>query len=154
HQQTFKSRYTGIMIGTHKKNLKEDIIEILLKGSASSKKLRSLLQDLGYDLILQGIYKQLNTLHEAEVVLKNKQVYTINNEWVKNVSKIMSVQDIDLPEEGEKFTYKFNSLQNLDAHWKHVMSSFRKKFPHEAFFSYCPHQIWIYIPHRNESEVN
>lgn len=140
------------MIGTHKKNLKEDIIEILLKGSASSKKLRSLLQDLGYDLTLQGIYKQLNTLLEAEVILKNKQVYTINNEWVKNVSKIMSVQDIDLPEEGEKFTYKFNSLQNLDAHWKHVTEAFNKILGNEPMFLYSYHQFWIYTPTREESE--
>lgn len=142
------------MIGSSSKNLKEDIIELLLKGPASSKKLRSQLSKIGYSLTLQGIYKQLNTLLEAEVILKNKQTYTINNEWVKQVSNILNVQDIELPEEGEKFTYKFNSLQNLDAHWKHVMSSFRKKFPNEAFFSYCPHQIWIYVPSRNQSERN
>ena len=140
------------MIGTPIKTLKEEIIEILLLGPASTKRLRSQAAQQGHDVTLQGIYKQLNILLESGVILKNKQVYTINNEWVKSVSNTLSIQGIELPEEGEKFTYKFNSLQNLDAHWKHVMSSFRKKFPNEAFFSYCPHQIWIYVPTRNESE--
>ncbi len=142
------------MIGSPIKNLKEEIIEILLQKPASSKRIQMYLKQKDIKVTVQAVYKQLNTLLESEVILKNKKDYIINNEWIKNISKIIDVQDIELPEEGEKFTYKFNSLQNLDAHWKHVMSAFRKKFPKEAFFSYCPHQIWIYVPTRTESELN
>lgn len=139
------------MIGSTLKNLKEEIIEILLQKPASSKRIKTLLKERGINVTIQGIYKQLNTLLESEVVLKNKKEYIINNEWIKNVSRIIDVQEIELPEEGEKFTYKFNSLQNLDAHWKHIMSSFRKKFPKISIFSYCPHQIWNYVPTREKS---
>lgn len=141
------------MIGSQKKNLKEEILEILLQGPASSKKIRSILLEKNIEVSIQGIYKQLNTLLESNVILKNKQTYSVSNEWIKEASKIIDVQEIELPEEGEKFTYKFNSLQKLDEHWKHVMSSFRKKYKNEAFFSYCPHQIWIYVPNRSDSEI-
>jgi len=142
------------MIGTQQKNLKEEIIEILLQKPASSKKLKTLLKEKKHDVTIQAVYKQLNTLLEAGVILKNKQIYNINNEWIKNISKVINVQDIELPQIGEKFTYKFNSLQKLDAHWKHIMTSFHKNFPDEPFFSYCPHQIWIYVLTRGTSERN
>lgn len=139
------------MIGSTHKNLKEEIIEVLLQRTASSKRIKTILQERNINVTVQAIYKQLNALLESEVILKNKKDYIINNEWIKNVSKIIDVQEIELPEEGEKFTYKFNSLQNLDAHWKHVMSSFRKNFPKKSIFSYCPHQIWNYVPTREKS---
>ena len=142
------------MLGGKNQKPKDKIIEILSKGPRSGKGLKTALANGGHKVSIQIIYKQLNELIEDEIILKTKKLFFINNEWVKNVSKIIDIQDIELPEEGEKFTYKFNSLQNLDAHWKHVMSSFRKKFAHEAFFSYCPHQIWIYVPSRDISEQN
>jgi len=140
------------MIGSNIKNLKEEIIELLLDTPASSKKIQSLLRKNNIKVTVQGIYKQLNTLLESEVILKNKQQYIINNEWIKNISKIIDVQDIELPEEGEKFTYKFNSLQNLDAHWKHVTEALNKYLSNEPMFLYSYHQFWIYTPTREESE--
>lgn len=142
------------MIGSKSKNLKEEILEVLLKGPASSKMIRKKLLEIGIGVSIQGVYKKLNTLLESRVILKNKQTYEVSNEWIKEVSKMIHVQEIELPEDGEKFSYKFNSLQKLDEHWKHIMSSFRRNFKHEAFFSYCPHQIWIYVPERIVSELS
>lgn len=140
------------MIGSQLKTLKEEIIEILLEKPMSSKRIHVVLKNKNIDVTIQAIYKQLNTLLESEVILKNKKTYIINNEWIKNVSKIIDVQEIELPEEGEKFTYKFNSLQNLDAHWKHVTESFNKTLGNEPMFLYSYHQFWIYTPTREESE--
>jgi hypothetical protein len=123
-----------------------------LDNPASSKKIQSLLKKRGVNVTIQGIYKQLNTLLGSEVILKNKQQYTINNEWIKNISKILDIQEIDLPKEGEKFTYKFNSLRNLDAHWKHVTEAFNKKLENEPMFLYSYHQFWMYTPSHEESE--
>lgn len=140
------------MIGSTHKNLKEEIIEILLQRTTSSKRIKTILQERNINVTVQAIYKQLNTLLESEVILKNKKDYIINNEWIKNVSKIIDVQEIELPEEGEKFTYKFNSLQNLDAHWKHATEAFNKTLGNEPMFLYSYHQFWIYTPTREESE--
>lgn len=140
------------MIGSPIKNLKEEIIEILLQKSASSKRIKTILKEQGINVTVQAVYKQLNTLLESEVILKNKKDYIINNEWIKSVSKIIDVQEIELPEEGEKFTYKFNSLQNLDAHWKHMAEAFNKILGNEPMFLYSYHQFWIYTPTREESE--
>ncbi|MAQ77276.1 hypothetical protein CL684_02010 [Candidatus Campbellbacteria bacterium] len=140
------------MIGSSRKNLKEEIIELLLKKPASSKNIRTQLKHKDINVTVQAVYKQLNTLLESEVILKNKKEYLINNEWIKNISKIIDIQDIELPEEGEKFTYKFNSLQNLDAHWKHMTEAFNKILGNEPMFLYSYHQFWIYTPTREESE--
>ena len=140
------------MIGSPIKTLKEEIIELLLKQSCSSKRLLTWLKEKEINVTIQAVYKQLNILLESEVVLKNKQQYTVSNEWIQNVSKMINVQDVELPEEGEKFTYKFNSLQNLDAHWKHVTEAMNQRLASEPIFLYSYHQFWIYTPKREESE--
>lgn len=140
------------MIGGTHKNLKEEILEILLQKPASSKSIHSRLKEKNISITIQSIYTQLKTLLKSKVILKNKQIYSVSNEWIKKVSQIIDVQEIELPEEGEKFTYKFNSLQNLDEHWKHTTTAFNNTLKNEAMFLYSHHQFWIYTPTREKSE--
>lgn len=142
------------MIGSHIKTLKENILEWLLKENMNSKELLAQAQRNGHSVTLQAIYKQIKALMEEEVVIKNKQHYIVSNEWRQSMVRLLDVQSVPLPNTDEKFTYKFTSLTHLDSYWKHLVQAIMYMSPEMAIFSYCPHQIWPYVPKRMESEKN
>lgn len=142
------------MIGSKKKSLKEDIVELLVDNQMSSKRILTSLKSTGYDVTIQAVYKQLKILLNEEVVLKNKKEYFVSNEWKRSLITLLSDQDFIFPNEGEKFTYKFNSLVHLDAHWKHITDAIMNRNKNSSVLSYCPHQIWPYVPTRMLSEQN
>lgn len=140
------------MIGTQIKTLKEEIVEILLSTPASSKKIKTILSGNGYNVTLQAVYKQLNALLAAGVILKTKNFYMISSEWIKDTLKILTIRHIEYPKIKEKFIYKFDRLQNLDSYWKHIIFSARTNLKNTTQYSYCPHFFWHYVPSRESSE--
>jgi len=142
------------MIGSNIKTIKEEIVEILLKSSSSTKKIRSTLIEKKLNITPQGVYKQLNALLDEHVIIKNNKNYSISNEWIKHIQRLINIQEIELPDEGERFTYRFNSLQKLDAQWKHFISAVNKTSQNKNIYSYTSRQFWPYVPSRIKSEIN
>jgi hypothetical protein len=141
------------MFGTKEKNIREYIVEFLLLKPSTAKKLRVLLRDAGVNTSLQAIYKQLAILVDLEVLIKHSSQYYISNEWIEKISGIFKLQEIELPAPGEKFRYKFQSLQKQDIYWKHLMSAISLNNL-DPFFQYCDNQFWIYVPTRESSEAD
>ena len=66
--------------------------------------------------------------------------------WLGASNNLFSLQ------EGEELEYTFTSLSSLDAYWKDTLSTLRTRFPQEPVFFSEPHEFWIYLTPRGESQ--
>ena len=76
-------------------HLEDRIIQILNNQKTSSaKELGITLRTEGENYSFQGIYKAVNNLIDAEVVIKQGKYYSINEEWRNRVVKKMQPKSI------------------------------------------------------------
>lgn len=102
---------------------------------------------------IQAVYKALRKLLKDGVIVKAGSKISLNEEWIEKVGKLFAndTPAIQL-EEGEAVTYKFKGLSELDRHWKHVVKNFIKTL-HGPVFHSEPHEMWIHLADRYESQV-
>ena len=100
---------------------------------------------------LQSIHKTLKKLVKNHVVLKQKTLYILNQEWIANLYIKLGQNQLIQLDEGEKLSYHFTSFEHLERFWKHSL------FPligyNNQIFIYDPHWIWWYLPDNFESEA-
>ncbi len=141
------------MLLSSNKSIEDRIVEHLGHGPETPKKLWSQINTTEPTSI-QAVYKALKKLEKDEIVLKAKHKITLSEEWVEKVGRLL-IKDtpyIQL-EDGEVITYKFKGLSELDRHWKHVVKNFIKTLKGPVFHSE-PHEMWIHIADRYESQID
>ncbi len=135
-----------------KKTIYDHIIEALLQKSMSVKALLQELKSVGIDFTVQGIYKALRELIADDVVVKEKKTYSISNVWKNKLSeKIAQTYTFKLQPK-EKIIYQFTNIEHTDAFWKHIFQDIQSEVRDFPIFHYMPHQYWILIESRKESE--
>ena len=140
-----------MLLGT-KKTLYDHIIEALLGNPLTVSQIQDYLKGLSVHASVQGIYKTLRELLAEDIIVKHKTIYTISNVWRDRLLKIVS-QDFGFKlQSNEEISYKFNTIENTDAFWKHMFQDIRNEVKDFPVFHFTPHQYWLMIPSRKQSE--
>ncbi|MBI2409864.1 hypothetical protein HYV30_02360 [Candidatus Kaiserbacteria bacterium] len=132
--------------------LEDKVIESLAAGSMSINAIHS---RLGKDtkVSLRAVYKAIDKLRKAGVLLKAGKRVLIDQEWAKRVEeKFNAIVPAFLLQKGERAVYSFTSIENLDAFWKTIVLPLERSVPNGEIFFYNPHNFWAYMPARKESE--
>jgi hypothetical protein len=141
------------MLLANPKSLEDFIVEKLTLGDSEAKQLLASHNSAGQTVTLQAVYKALKKLCAEDVLLKHKNMYSLNNVWRNGILDLLQ-QGATFPrlQPGESIAYSFKSLAQLDAYWKHIQESDIGDVAITYFF--CPHQYWWFVPGRRESETH
>ncbi len=141
------------MIPLKNKGLEEMAVLFFLDKENTAKAFGAHLNTQNIKVTIQGVYKALNKLIEEGVLIKNKKKYVVSREWAESLIEKLGGTNKDLEmSEGEIATHQFTSLNQLDAYWKHRISTILLAFSNYPMFSYETHSIWVYLSDRKESE--
>jgi hypothetical protein len=133
------------------KSLEDRVVELLLREPLSIKKLYERLAPDTRHLSLRGVYKAVDQLIAAGVLLKVRKQVRVDGEWLDSLrGKLVT----PLPKlgVGEKVSYSFTSLGHLDAFWKTIVLGLEALEQDGQVFFYNPHDFWALMPERRESE--
>lgn len=143
------------MIPLQNKGLEEMAVLFFLAEENTAKAFKAHLDSIDSPVTIQGIYKALNKLTAEDVLVKNKKKFVVSREWVEGLIEKLGGTNADLEmSEGEITTHQFTSLNQLDAYWKHRISTLLAAFSNYPMFSYETHSIWVYLSDRKVSEEN
>ena len=134
------------------RSLDERITELLLKSPLQVKTLHGNLCYEDKTLSLRAVYKVVQQLIEAGVVIKAGKMVRIDEEWLRNIqTKLISSATLNFFP-GERMSYSFASISHLDSFWKTIVFQLEKLEKDGQVFFYNPHNFWAYLPERRESE--
>lgn len=140
-----------MLLGT-KKTLYDHITEALLGSPLDVSQIQDYLEKHHVSASVQGIYKTLRELISEDIVVKHKTTYSISSVWRDRLLKMVS-QDFGFKlQPNEEVSYKFNTIENTDAFWKHMFQDIRNEVNNFPVFHFTPHQYWLMIPSRKQSE--
>lgn len=141
------------MIPLQNNNIEEIAFLFFLRKEGTAFDLKTYLDDLGKKVTIQGVYKSLNKLIKQGILIKNKKKMVVSQEWLQNlINKLGGEGPTPKIKDGESTTHQFNSLKKLDMYWKHITKSVGLEFSDFPIFSYEPHEIWIHLKDREESQ--
>lgn len=141
------------MLFTPKERLEDKIIRSLLEREQTAKELFMQLSSPEESYTIQALYTALRNLMQEEVVLKNRALYSLNEEWRYKV--VMALEKEKLPHlaDGESVTYTLSSLAHYDLQWKNIILPLHRAYPRDPIFFYSYHYIWVHLgKSRRESE--
>ena len=142
-----------MILGT-RKTLNDHIIEALLGKSISMHELEAYLESKSTYVTVQGIYKTLRELISEDIVVKHKKTYSISTIWRDKVNQLTKTSEYLFKlSPNEKVSYTFNKLEHIDAFWKHSLNDLDKETGECPTFDFCPHNFWLFVPGRYESEI-
>jgi hypothetical protein len=141
------------MLFSRQEDLEDRIIRLALGGRVSVKALHAELA-VGGKLSLRAVYKAVDKLIEAGVLLKAGKRVLVDEEWARRVGEqLRTPGPFTVPSSGEHLAYTFRSLAHLDAFWKTVVLPIEEASATKEIFFYNPHNFWAYMPERKESEA-
>jgi hypothetical protein len=116
------------------------------------KSIHTRLHTIGRRVTLRAVYKSVTKLLNAKVLIKVGKYLLVDQEWAGRVrTELGSVAPPDLAV-GEKASYTFVSIANLDAFWKTMVLPLEEATRTREIFFYNPHNFWAYLPERKNSE--
>jgi len=127
------------------------VVELLVEERAT---IKSLTASLNKDekVSLRGVYKAVQHLVESGVVLKVGKRVMLNHEWAQGVADKLGTPIVPIIATGERAVYTFTSLDHLDAFWKTTVLPLERTVEAKEVFFYNPHDFWVLLPARKESE--
>lgn len=135
-----------------KKTLQDYIIEILFKKESDVSGILEQLKIKKTPATFQGIYKALRQLAIENIVIKRGNMYIVNNLWRNKLSELVSSNSIFQLSPGERMSYNFKRIDHTDAFWKHTWVLLEKEFENFPLTESIPHQFWLFLSNRKESE--
>lgn len=142
-----------MILGT-RKTLNDHITEALLGKSLSVHELQAYLGAKNTNVTVQGIYKALRELIGEDIVVKHKKTYSISTIWRDKLNQLTGTQEYSFKlSPNKKVSYTFNKLEHIDAFWKHSLNDLDKETGDCPTFDFCPHNFWLFVPGRYDSEI-
>jgi hypothetical protein len=139
------------MLFSSAEDLEDKIIKLTLREPASIKSIHTRLNS-EKPLSLRAVYKAIDKLMEAQVLIKLGKRVIVDQEWLRRVGEKLHSAPIPMPSAGERVVYTFASMDRVDAFWKTIVLPTEESFSLKEIFFYNPHNFWPYIPERKESE--
>ena len=138
---------------TRYESLDETVSRILMTEQKTAKELFSHSEIKKHNVSIQSLYKSLKRLTSQEVIIKHKKEYQINSEWRASLREVVSAGEVFDLRDGDKVRYSFASFAQVDMFWKNIIASIPAKHLDQPPFYYLPHNFWIHIPERAQSEA-
>lgn len=140
------------MLFSKDKNLDDLIVSGVICGKRTVKGVHEYVVNNGPNVSLRAVYKSLNKLIDAGVVVKVSTRLHISADWIKKVRDTVGFEN-QLPDiaPGESIRFELNSVAHIDAYWKTIVASIHPS-KNEHIYFYNPHNYWLYEPSRLESE--
>lgn len=129
------------------------MVEELSRGEATLRELFDKLHSR-HPVSLQALYKSVNKLIAQEVVAKAGKKISLSKEWINKVRAGLG-EGIQLPKlnDGESLTFSFNSFEQQDIFWKHLMllvqDEVGTRFP---VFFIDPHEMFLFLRPESQKE--
>lgn len=139
------------MLYSNESRMEDQIVKLTINSSTTVK---SLYSGLGKDreLSLRAVYKAVNKLIEAGVLLKVGKRIMVDQEWAKHVREMLASHSAPDLSSGERAVYTFVSVEHLDSFWKTIVLPLEQSVSTREILFYNPHNFWAYLPARKESE--
>ncbi len=137
------------MFETKNTSLEEQIIILLINSSLSAKVIHTKINKLSRSYSLQAIYGQLGKLVSDEVLIKQKQNYSINNDWTTRIKHLFSFKELMKLDVNQKNIYSCATLSEVDKLWKNIFYSLPEE---KHVFLYTPEPFWYLLRRRTDSE--
>lgn len=131
--------------------LADKVTELLIRKPRSIKGLHQELS-ASEEVSLRAVYKTVDQLVLARVLVKAGKNVHVDEEWVRKVRQKFSSQLPLLVGPGERIVHSFTSISHLDAFWTTIALQLEALEKDGQVFFYNPHNFWAYIPERKESE--
>ncbi|MBA3789462.1 hypothetical protein H0X32_03700 [Patescibacteria group bacterium] len=132
--------------------LEDHITQLLVSSPYQIKKLHEKLVGDDRSLSLRAVYKVVGNLIDAGVLLKVGKVVRVNEEWVREMRSKLVSNMVPQLSPGERMSYSFTSMNHLDTFWKTIVLQLEEYERDGQIFFYNPHNFWVYLPDRKESE--
>jgi hypothetical protein len=140
------------MLYSKQRSPEDRLIELLISSPYQIKKLHERLQGQEASLSLRAVYKAVNQLIKAGVLLKVGKVVRVDEEWVRSIRKQLVPSTSLQLAVGERMTHSFTSIAHLDAFWTTIVFQLEELEKDGQVFFYNPHNFWIHVPERREAE--
>jgi hypothetical protein len=142
------------MILGAKTTLTDQVLEHILKENSTAIDIQRALETENKAATIQGIYKALRELISENIILKHGKNYFINNKWRGDVEKLITHGSHFILHPGEEVKYKFKKIESTDIFWKNIFSDIGEETGKFPVFHFNPHQFWILIKERRQSEID
>lgn len=140
------------MLYSNESNLEDQIVELTVNSRNTIKSLHLRLNKEN-SLSLRAVYKAVNKLVGAGVLIKVGKQILIDHEWTKGVEDMLvSASAAPTLSSGERAVYTFISIEHLDSFWKTIILPLEQSVSAREILFYNPHNFWAYLPARKESE--
>jgi len=96
----------------------------------------------------------LRELISENIILKHGKDYFINNDWRSDIEKLITQRHRFILCPGEEVKYKFKKIESTDIFWKNVFGDIGDEIGKFPVFHFTPHQFWILIKERSQSELD
>jgi hypothetical protein len=140
------------MLYSKKPGLDDLIVERLTESPRTVGSLYDEIEPLEKHLTLRAVYKAINKLIKAGVLIKTRRLVRIDHEWVSDLRTRLASSPIPRLTAGERVAYTFSSITHLDAFWKTIVLGLEEYERDGQVFFYNPHNFWEYMPERKVSE--
>lgn len=141
--------------------LDDHIVHLLAsRKSATAKELQSELARSVGTFTIQGIYKELNKLQRAGVLLRSEGRYSLSLSWIVNLAELADEMfhtqtKTDgslgiLPPPGEKHSFRFSRLPYVDDFWMHALLTILQNSKERILYQWIPHP-WFHLVHSHKS---
>lgn len=139
------------MLYSNESNLEDQIVELTVNSRNTIKSLHLRLNKEN-SLSLRAVYKAVNKLVGAGVLIKVGKQVLIDHEWAKGVGDMLISTSASTISSGERAVYTFVSIEHLDSFWKTIVLPLEQSVSAREILFYNPHNFWAYLPARKESE--
>lgn len=140
------------MLYSKQRNLADEITEKVLHSPYQIKRLHEELSDRRQEPSLRAVYKAVDQLISAGVLIKAGKVVRIDEEWVRTMQiRLTPAPSLSLGPT-ERMIYTFTSISHLDSFWTTIAFQLESLEKDGEIFFYNPHNFWAYIPERKASE--
>ena len=140
------------MLFSKNSRLEDKIVELAVNTPIAVKALRETLADAEGGPSLRAVYKAVDHLLDAGVLVKAGKRVRTSEEWVRGVSAMLAPAPIAPLGVGERVSYTFTSIDSLDAFWKTAVLQLERYEKDGQVLFYNPHNFWAYMPGRRKSE--
>mgnify|MGYP003452448682 CR=1 FL=1 len=143
------------MLFSSNESIEDAAIRLISIGKTTPIDIFESLQNEGNSISKRGVYKAIHYLREHSILVKSGKKLSISQEWVDSLTRALK-NNFTMPvlADGESATYKYKSLVNLDAYWKHLTKSLKDQYHSHPVFLYSPYNIWLHLADRSESQLD
>jgi len=147
----------------HQKTIEEYLLETLKEGSCSIEALIASVYEKRKGTSRQGVYRTLRAMKAKEIITIHTKMVSLSAVWIGKMqnyfalaahyySKPASDSSFLSLKEGERVSYSFRSILELDIFWSHSLYLFFEVLKNnQPIFAYNPHDWAYFVRQENDA---